>query len=93
MPCARAQPAARGAEAARRGAETAAAARRLDGLSGGLEPPASAAESLEAAVGAANAEHFFVGTQDERLRERLRKARGRAAHGPRVQHPAAPCAR
>ena len=54
---------------------TAALARRLDGLAGGLAPPASAADSLAAAVGPANAEHFFVATQDEALRERLRKAR------------------
>ena len=62
-------------------AETARVARGRDGLSGGLEPPATAAESIAAAVGHSNAEHFFVGTQDEKLRERLRKARaaGRAA--------------
>ncbi len=56
-------------------AATAAVAKQLDGLAGGLQPPASAADSIAAAVGAHNAEHFFVGTQDEALRERLRKAR------------------
>jgi rRNA-processing protein FCF1 len=30
-------------------------------------------------VGAANGEHFFVGTQDEKLRDKLRKARILAA--------------
>jgi len=44
-------------------------------VAGGLEPPASAADSIEAAVGGANAEHFLVGTQDVALRERLRQAR------------------
>ena len=77
---------------ARSRAETARAARGLDGLSGGLEPPASAAESIAAAVGPANAEHFFVGTQDEKLRERLRKARAaaRAAFAAPVAHPRHP---
>lgn len=52
-------------------------ARQLDGLSGGLTPPATAAESLLAAVGERNGEHFFVGTQDESLREKLRKVSSR----------------
>jgi hypothetical protein len=58
---------------------TARHARQLDGLAGGLEPPASAADSIAAAVGGANAEHFFVGTQDATLRELLRKARATGA--------------
>ena len=54
-------------------------ARQLDGLSGGLAPPASAADSLLAAVGERNGEHFFVGTQDESLRDKLRKVGGVAS--------------
>lgn len=52
---------------------TVAVARQLDGLAGGLTPPASAADSVLAAVGDRNGEHFFVGTQDEALRDKLRK--------------------
>ena len=55
--------------------DTARVAKVLEGVAGGLEPPHSAADSISAAVGAHNAEHWFVGTQDEALKERLRKAR------------------
>ena len=57
-------------------AATARVARQLDGLAGGLEPPASAADSIAAAVGVDNGEHFLVGTQDAALRERLRRVPG-----------------
>lgn len=45
-------------------------------LKGDLDPPATAAESIKAAVGEGNGEHLWVCTQDEALRRTLREVAG-----------------
>tara|TARA_B110000977_G_scaffold21696_1_gene25979 strand:+ start:3532 stop:4140 length:609 start_codon:yes stop_codon:yes gene_type:complete len=49
------------------------AARKLDCVLGGPEPPAKAFDSIVAAVEGDNAERFLVCTQDEKLRRTLAK--------------------
>mmetsp|Transcript_25974 Transcript_25974/g.85425 ORF Transcript_25974/g.85425 Transcript_25974/m.85425 type:complete len:236 (-) Transcript_25974:77-784(-) len=70
------------------------AARSLRVLAGDLDPPASAADSIRAAVGDSNKEHLWVATQDDSLKRSLREVPGvpvvfLSASGPGVEPPGA----